>query len=66
MRTRFGYEFTRQSEKWIGPKSRFMGEFEDIKRRFDDETATEGLRLQMNWDDPDQYDSEDGEVILQR
>ncbi|OKL57977.1 hypothetical protein UA08_06780 [Talaromyces atroroseus] len=66
MRQRFGTEFTSKSEKIIGPKSRFMEEFEGIKRRFDERTETEGLRLQMNWDNQDQYDSEDGEVILKR
>lgn len=65
MKERFGEEFTKKSQKSIGPKSKFMVDFEDLKRRFSSSTLTDNLPLDMNWNNRDQYDPEEGEVILQ-
>jgi hypothetical protein len=66
MEERFGNEYKSKSLKVIGPKSPFMTEFEDVKRRFNDLTDTDAIHLDMGLDDSEYYNKEDAEVILNR
>lgn len=66
MEERFGYKYKTKPPKLIGPKSIFMNEFENMKRRFDNNTASDVLPLAMDLETSAYYDLEDGEVILKR
>lgn len=41
-----------------------MNDFEDLKRRFDDNTLDDVVQLAMDADQSEFYDAEDGEIIL--
>jgi hypothetical protein len=60
MEDRFGDEFTKKPQKEIGPGSKFMAEFENIKRKFAGYSRPETLRLNLDWDNLDEYDEENG------
>ncbi|EEA19166.1 conserved hypothetical protein [Talaromyces marneffei ATCC 18224] len=64
MEERFGGKYKNKSPKFIGPKSTFMNEFENVKRRFDNDTDSDTLPLDMELESSEYYDSDDGEVIL--
>ncbi|KUL88361.1 hypothetical protein ZTR_05059 [Talaromyces verruculosus] len=64
MEERFGDAYTSKSEKVIGPKSPFMTEFEEVKRRFIDTTLIDGIRLDLGLEDSKYYNKEDAEVTL--
>lgn len=66
MKERFGDTYKTKPPKLIGPKSIFMNEFESLKRRFDVDTDTDVLPLNMDIETSDYYDANEGEVILQR
>lgn len=66
MKERFGDAYKTKPPKLIGPKSIFMNEFESLKRRFDVDTDTDVLPLNMDIETSDYYDANEGEVILQR
>lgn len=66
MEERFGDAYTSKSQKVIGPKSPFMSEFEEVKRRFIDTTLIDGIRLDLGLEDSEYYNKEDAEVTLTR
>jgi hypothetical protein len=66
MEERFGEKYKNKSAKFIGPKSTFMTEFEEVKRRFKDDTDSDIVPLDMDLESNEYYDSEDGDVILKR
>lgn len=66
MEERFGDEYKSKSQKVIGPKSPFMTEFEEVKRRFNDLTLTDGIHLEFGVEDSEYYNKEDAEITLNR
>jgi hypothetical protein len=43
-----------------------MKEFEYLKRKFARDSGSNLLQLNLNWENPEQYDNETGEVVLKR
>lgn len=43
-----------------------MTEFEEVKRRFNDLTLTDGIHLELGVEDSEYYNKEDAEVTLNR
>lgn len=67
METQFGEAFKEIDVSKIGARSRFMKEFEDIKRLFDDEENGPFLvHLAMNHNDNEHYDSAYHEIMISR
>ncbi|KAH8694162.1 hypothetical protein BGW36DRAFT_430185 [Talaromyces proteolyticus] len=64
MESRFGDQFKNKPQKDIGLKSKLMNGFEDIKRMFTEDADSQRVPFPLEWDNADQYDTDNQEIIL--